>query len=55
MTWSIRLMGVPFTDPLAAISVFVKNHSLQLGFALGLIIPLTLALLFPHIFCYSAI
>jgi ferredoxin-type protein NapH len=51
MTWSIRLMGVPFTDPVAALSVLAKHHQLELGFALGLILPLTLALLFGRIFC----
>jgi ferredoxin-type protein NapH len=51
MTWSIRIMGVPFTDPVAAASVLVKQHRLASGFALGLIIPLTLALLFGRVFC----
>jgi ferredoxin-type protein NapH len=51
MTWSIRLMGVPFTDPLAATSVLIKNHQLELGFALGLILPLILVLLFGRVFC----
>lgn len=51
MTWSIRLAGVPFTDPVAALSVLTKNHRLEIGFALGLIIPLTLALLFGRVFC----
>lgn len=51
MTWSIRIGGVPFTDPVAALSVFVKSHHLEIGFGLGVIIPLTLALLFGRIFC----
>jgi len=51
MTWSIRIMGVPFTDPIAALSVLTKNHRLEVGFALGLIVPLTLALLFGRVFC----
>ncbi len=51
MTWSIRLGGVPFTDPVAAISVFAKSHKWEVGFALGLLIPLTLALLFGRVFC----
>ena len=51
MTWSIRVMGVPFTDPMAALSVLVKNHRLELGFLLGLIAPLCLALLFGRVFC----
>ncbi|NOY00086.1 MAG: 4Fe-4S binding protein, partial [Verrucomicrobia bacterium] len=51
MTWSIRLAGVPFTDPIAALSVLVKNRHWELGFALGLIIPLTLAFVFGRVFC----
>lgn len=51
MTWSIRIMGVPFTDPIAATSVLVKQHHLTGGFVLGLIIPLTMALLFGRVFC----
>lgn len=51
MTWSIRIMGVPFTDPVAASSVLLKRNRLELGFALGLIAPLTLALLFGRVFC----
>jgi ferredoxin-type protein NapH len=51
MTWSIRLGGVPFTDPVAAMSVLAKSHRWELGFALGLIIPLTLSLLFGRVFC----
>lgn len=51
MTWSIRLGGIPFTDPVAALSVLAKSHRWELGFALGLIIPLTLALLFGRVFC----
>lgn len=51
MTWSIRLGGVSFTDPIAAISVLAKSRKWELGFALGLIIPLTLALLFGRVFC----
>lgn len=51
MTWSIRIMGVPFTDPVAALSVLAKRHQLQFGFALGLIAPLALALLFGRVFC----
>ncbi|MGK0185879.1 MAG: ferredoxin-type protein NapH [Verrucomicrobiales bacterium] len=51
MTWSIRLGGVPFTDPIAALSVLAKSRKWELGFALGLIIPLSLALLFGRVFC----
>jgi ferredoxin-type protein NapH len=51
MTWSIRLMGIPFTDPVAALSVMAKDHQLRLGFALGLIAPLSLALLAGRAFC----
>lgn len=51
MTWSIRIMGWPFTDPVAALSVLVKRHSLEAGFALGLLLPLGLALTFGRVFC----
>jgi len=51
MTWSIRLGGIPVTDPVAAISVLGKSLRWEMGFALGLIIPLTLALLFGRVFC----
>ncbi|RMF11292.1 MAG: 4Fe-4S binding protein, partial [Alphaproteobacteria bacterium] len=51
MTWSIRIMGVPFTDPVAALSVLVASHRLETGFVLGLIIPLALALCFGRVFC----
>jgi ferredoxin-type protein NapH len=51
MTWSIRIAGVPFTDPIAALSVAAKSRHLEIGFILGLIIPLTLALLFGRVFC----
>ena len=51
MTWSIRLGGIPFTDPVAALSVLAKSRKWEIGFALGLIIPLTLALLFGRVFC----
>jgi len=51
MTWSIRLFGVPFTDPMAALSVAARNPELPLGFALGLLVPLGLALLFGRVFC----
>ncbi len=51
MTWSIRLGGVPFTDPVAALSVLAKDRRWELGFALGLIIPLSLALFFGRVFC----
>lgn len=51
MTWSIRVGGVPFTDPIAALSVLAKSHRWELGFALGLVVPLGLALLFGRVFC----
>ena len=51
MTWSIRVGGVPFTDPVAALSVLVKSRKWELGFALGLLVPLSLALLFGRVFC----
>ena len=51
MTWSIRIMGVPFTDPVAALSVLGSRHRWELGFALGLIVPVALALIFGRVFC----
>ena len=51
MPWSIRLAGVPLTDPVAALSVLVKNRRWELGFALGLIVPLTMAFVFGRVFC----
>ena len=51
MTWSIRLGGVTFTDPVAALSVLVKRRQLETGFALGLIVPLALAAIFGRVFC----
>ena len=51
MTWSIRVLGVPFTDPVAAMSVFVKNWLLPVEMALGLVVPLLIALCFGRVFC----
>ena len=51
MTWSIRVLGVPFTDPVAAISLFVNGGSFTWGFVLGMMAPVSLALIFGRIFC----
>lgn len=51
MTWSIRIMGMPVTDPVAAVSVGIKNHQWATGFALGLILPVGIALIFGRVFC----
>jgi len=51
MTWSIRVMGVPFTDPVAALSLLTRYHRWTRGFALGLVVPLGLALVFGRVFC----
>ena len=51
MTWSIRVLGMPFTDPVAALSVLAGGNRWRLGFALGLAAPLLLALLFGRVFC----
>ncbi len=51
MTWSIRIMGTPFTDPVAALSVLAKSRRWELGFALGLLAPIGLALIFGRVFC----
>ena len=51
MTWSIRIAGVPFTDPVAALSVLAKDHHWEIGFAAGLAVPIFLALTFGRVFC----
>ncbi|GMT49944.1 MAG: hypothetical protein IEMM0008_1483 [bacterium] len=51
MIWSIQVFNIPITDPIAALSVLVRNHSIELGFALGLILPILLALVFGRVFC----
>lgn len=51
MTWSLRVLGVPFTDPVAALAVLAGGHYWELGFALGLVVPLLLALLLGRVFC----
>lgn len=51
MTWSIRILGVPFTDPIAGLSLLAKDHRWPLGFALGLTLPLLIAFLFGRVFC----
>lgn len=51
MIWSFSFFGLPITDPIAVLSVLIRNHSLELAFVLGLTIPLSLALLFGRVFC----
>ena len=51
MTWSIRLFGVPFTDPLALLSLALQGRVAEVGFVLGAIIPLALALICGRVFC----
>jgi len=51
MTWSIRILGMPFTDPVAALSVLTVEGHWALGFALGLIVPLLLVFIFGRVFC----
>ena len=51
MTWSIRILGMPFTDPVAALSVLAVEGQWALGFALGLIVPLLLVFVFGRVFC----
>ena len=63
MTWSVRLLGVPFTDPVALLSVFMIDRTPALGFALGALIPIVLAICLgsrfsagsclPHHSCFS--
>ncbi len=51
MTWSIRLFGIPFTDPVAALSLLARGHGWTPPIAAGLIVPVALALLFGRVFC----
>ena len=51
MTWSVRLLGIPFTDPVAFLSVLMIDHTPAIGFTLGVLIPLTLALTLGRVFC----
>ena len=51
MTWSIRLGGLTFTDPVAGMSVLVRNRYLPWEFGLGLVVPLLLAAVFGRVFC----
>src|SRR3990172_3932592 len=51
MTWSIRLLGVPFTDPVALLATLVNNPTPPLGFALGALLPVALALALGRAFC----
>ena len=51
MTWSVRLLGVPFTDPVALLSVFMIDRTPALGFALGALIPIVLAICLGRVFC----
>ncbi len=51
MTWSIRVGGVPFTDPVALLSVLLQGRVPELGFALGVLLPLLLAAFLGRVFC----
>ena len=51
MTWSIRVMGLPFSDPVAGLALLARNQALPLSFSLGLILPLAIALIFGRVFC----
>lgn len=51
MTWSIRIAGIQFTDPIAVMSIVLNNGSASMGFVLGMIAPIALALLFGRVFC----
>ena len=51
MTWSIRILGVPFTDPVAFLSILIRYHKFETGFFLGLVIPLSIAYLSGRVFC----
>ncbi|MEE2658501.1 MAG: 4Fe-4S binding protein [Candidatus Latescibacterota bacterium] len=51
MTWSIRLLGVPFTDPVALLSLLPADPTPAAGFALGAIIPMGIAVTLGRVFC----
>ena len=51
MTWSIRLLGIPFTDPIALLSTVVAGGTPTLGFALGALVPLGVAVCCGRLFC----
>lgn len=51
MTWSIKVLGIPFTDPIAGLSMLFQFKTFETGFFLGMFIPLILALIFGRIFC----
>lgn len=51
MTWSIRVFGIPFTDPVALLSILTKNLHTPLVFFLGALIPIIMAVLFGRVFC----
>jgi ferredoxin-type protein NapH len=51
MTWSVRLLGIPFTDPVSLLSVLVVDRTPALGFALGALIPIVLAVTLGRVFC----
>jgi ferredoxin-type protein NapH len=51
MVWSATIMGLPLTDPVAALSVVARGSLPPLRFALGLVLPLGLALAFGRVFC----
>jgi ferredoxin-type protein NapH len=51
MTWSIRILGVPFTNPVALSSMLVAEGGAPLGFIVGAVVPLATALLLGRVFC----
>lgn len=51
MVWSSSVLGLPLTDPIAALSVAARGSMPPLRLLLGLILPLGLALSFGRVFC----
>jgi len=51
MVWSSSILGLPLTDPVAALSVASRGSMPGTQFLLGLLIPLGVALTFGRVFC----
>ncbi|MFQ5505950.1 MAG: 4Fe-4S binding protein [Planctomycetota bacterium] len=50
-TWSFEILGVSFTDPLAALESVFASRTVRWVLLLGIVIPLLLSILFGRFFC----